>query len=171
MIYILEGPDGVGKSTLAKEIAEQKKAHVLHSSFNKEWDIYKYHKTIFRAAQILSDYQDVVIDRWAPSEWVYGTVFRDGPSYEVDQVIDFYNANEDITWIYCRNDNAAANHREHMNLRPEMFDDMTEVAKKFDQFVEEHPRLNWAVYDYEKVDMKKFVESLGKKALETVNEE
>jgi len=161
MIYILEGPDGAGKTTLANEIAEQKKASVVHSYFDPVWDIKAHHKDMFRAATIINKWKDVVLDRWAPSEFVYGQVFRGKPGYDVLDFLWMMQPElEDVTWIYCRNDNAVENHFKNMEKREEMFNDMSEVVKMFDTFVE-NSDLPWIYYDYNKVDMEEFVKNLG----------
>jgi thymidylate kinase len=159
-VYIIEGPDGVGKSTLAKEIAKQKNAHVIHSSFNKSWDIKDYHiKLMTHAKNLEKSGIPIVLDRWAPSEQVYGDVFRGGPRYGIMTLIRRYNKN--ITWIYCRNDNTIKNHLKHLDERHEMFDDMTIVVARFDKFIKEtQEELNWITYDYDKNNKKEFVEDL-----------
>jgi thymidylate kinase len=166
MIYILEGPDGTGKSTLAAAIAEKTKGHILHSTFNKDWDIEEYHTEIMEAAIDLNRYQDVVIDRWAPSEFVYGKVFRGKPSYDSSILVEEYFGQHDITWIYCRNDNAVENHLNNKKNRKEMFDDMTKVVEEFDDYVSYTSnnwiKLPWITYDFDKVDIDNFVKEITK---------
>lgn len=159
MIYIVEGPDGVGKSTLANEIAQQTGASILHCSYDKEWDMQKYQMEMFKIAKQLNKYKDVVIDRWAPSEFVYGNVFREGPSYDVMGYL-WELDDSNIKWIYCRNDNAVENHLKHKENRIEMFEDMSKVVEEFHKFVEDTNFLNWKVYDFDKVNRKKFVKEL-----------
>ena len=162
-IFILEGADGTGKSTLANEIALQTKGHILHCSYDKSWDIEKYHEHIMQAAQSLAQYQDVVIDRWAPSEWVYGNVFRGGESYDVFKLIEELKHIDNIVWIMCRNDNAVLNHLVNAELRPEMFNDMTDVVANFSLFQNDtKDMIDWVEYDFDKVNMKEFVEELIK---------
>jgi thymidylate kinase len=166
MIYILEGPDGVGKSTLAYEIAEQKKASVVHSYFQPDWDILQHHSDMFLAASIINGWRSVVLDRWAPSEFVYGTVFRGKPGYDVRQFLTQFTPDQvPVKYIYCRNDKAVENHLKMLEKRHEMFDDMTEVVGLFDNFVESTPELNWLTYDFDKVDRKKFVKELPNDSL------
>lgn len=162
-IYILEGPDGTGKSTLANAIAEQTKGHVLHCSYDKNWNIQRYHAEIMNAAVSLSQYQDVVIDRWAPSEWVYGNVFREEASYDVFRFIESYNIIPNLTWIMCRNDNAAINHLKNSEIRDEMFNDMTDVVANFTLFKHDTSDIiDWIEYDFDKVNMNEFVKELTK---------
>lgn len=160
-IYILEGPDGTGKSTLANEIAKHTKASILHCSYNKDWDIKQHHIDIFKAAKLIVQWMPVVLDRWAYSELVYGTVFRNKPAYDVKDYI-FENEHDlaSAVWIYCRNDEAAENHKKHMELRDEMYDDMSEVSKTFDEFIKADKDINWTEYDYTKVNIKDFVKEI-----------
>ncbi len=166
MIYILEGPDGTGKTTLANEIAETKKTSVIHSYFDTKWDIKQHHIDMWKAAKMVSKWRPVVLDRWAISELVYGEVFRKKPGYDVlaflwEMGYDF----EDVIWIYCRNDNAVDNHLKNKEKRQEMFDDMTDVVTLFDKIVADPDvslelGIKWIPYDYDKVDMKEFVKEL-----------
>lgn len=159
MIYILEGPDGAGKTTLANIIAEQRKASVVHSYFDKSWDIKAHHMDMWKAANIINEWRDVVLDRWAPSEAVYGPIFRDKAGYDVMELLWGFD-DKNVTWIYCRNDNAVQNHLKNMETRDEMFDDMSQVVVEFDKFINDTDFLNWITYDYDKVDMLEFVKNL-----------
>jgi len=160
MIWVLEGPDGVGKSTLANEIAKQKDAHIIHCSFKKSWDIKAYHSKIMQHAIALNKSGiNVVLDRWAPSEQVYGDVFRGGPKYGVITLIKHLK-NEDMVWIYCKNADVVKNHLENSKRRYEMFDSMEKVVLGFDTFVEETPSLNWNIYDFNKTTKEEFVGGL-----------
>lgn len=58
-IYIIEGPDGTGKTTLANEIAEQSKASIVHCSYDKDWDIKVHHKDMFKAAKLIAQWMPV----------------------------------------------------------------------------------------------------------------
>lgn len=159
MIYILEGPDGVGKSTLAAAIAEKTKGHVLHCSWNKDWNMEEYFEEVMEVAVELDRYQDVVIDRWAPSEWVYGNVFRGGEQFDVyDFVAQAQRENgANLTWVMCKHPLAVSNHLKHMELREEMFNDMTDVVANFSLF-EVDSALPWVEYDYTKKPLKEWID-------------
>lgn len=164
MIYILEGADGTGKSTLANEIAKQKHGQVLHPYYDKTWNMEKYHIAFIESAILFANEGiPVILDRWAPSEFVYGDVFRNGPSFDTSKLIEKYQ--DLITeWIYCRNDNAIENHLKNKETREEMFDDMSQVVTKFDYYIEYTSNnwlhIPWKIYDFDKVNMKQFVKDL-----------
>lgn len=149
----------MGKTTLAHAIQAKTKGHILHCTWKKEWTMWRYFSEIMKAAQTLNGYQDVIIDRWCPSEIVYGKAFRGGSQAGVKQLLDFYRNDENIMWVMCRNENAIENHKKLMKKREEMFDDMTKVVKGF-YFFYKNSGLPWIEYDYDKVDMNKFVEDL-----------
>lgn len=169
MIYILEGPDGVGKTTLARAIQDKTKGHLLHCTYKEGWDMEMYFVQIIDVARELSEYQDVIIDRWIPSEYVYGNVFRGGPSFDGSKIIEHRAINDETKWVYCRNDNAVQNHLKNREERQEMFDDMSKVVVEFDKYVEYSSNnwvhIPWITYDYDKVDMDQFVEELCKPSL------
>lgn len=162
-LYILEGADGTGKSTLANALLEKTKGHLLHGSWKKDWSIDQYHKVMISAAGRLMDYQDVIIDRWAVSENVYANAFRGGSKFfEADEFMEFMLQAcdiNDVAYIYCENENVVANHKENMKLRPEMFDDMQPVVEEYERYLGK-TMLNWIRYDFNKVDMNKFVEEI-----------
>lgn len=166
-LYILEGADGTGKTTLSQEILAQTKGHLLHCTWKKEWDIKEYFHQIHEAALVLLQYQDVVLDRWAVSDYVYANAYRGGATFEPD---DFMLNTMGIAtavdktmtrFIYCSNDKAVENHKENMKIREEMFDDMSPVVREYEKYMSE-TKLDWTRYDFTKVDMKEFVGELIK---------
>lgn len=164
-LYILEGADGTGKSTLSREIAEATKGHVLHGSWNKEWEIPDYHRSMIDAAAELLPYQPVILDRWSTSEEVYSEAFRGGAKYSSDEFIVEELAKRGIDLetgvelIYCSNDNAIENHIQNMQVREELFDDMAPVVREYTKYLAK-TALKWTIYDFNKVDMKEFVKEI-----------
>lgn len=158
MIWVIEGGDGVGKSTLAKALSDRVKAITIHSSFDSSWPILYCHTKIIETAFNLDTMGiSVILDRWAPSEEVYGTVFREGPAYDTDKLIEVFR--DKITWIFCRNDNAVENHRKNSKSRVEMFDDMTNISAMFDMYVQGSD-LPWIEYDFNKTTIKDFLDEI-----------
>lgn len=156
-IFVVEGADGTGKSTLAAKLSERLKASLLHCSYYEDLNVQGFHNTVIDVADLLAVYQPVVIDRWAVSEEIYGRVFRGGSSYNTKELVDEWKGF--ITWIYCRNDNVVQNHLNNMKTRLEMFNDMIEVSKLYDEYVERSP-INWHVFDFDKTTVNEFLNKL-----------
>lgn len=160
---ILDGPDGTGKSTLAEYMAKEMDAAVIHASFNKTWDMKNYHIILMESALDFNSIGiSVILDRWAPSEAVYGPVFRGDEAYDTSELISHYDQDRttNLIWVYCRNDNVEENHKNNMKVRVEMFNRMDTVQLAFDQYVDSTPHLKWRVYDFNKTTPKKFVRKL-----------
>jgi len=83
-IFILEGPDGGGKTTLAKTMQAKLGAHYLHATYRFKGHMYAYHWAQLRKAIRLAQTKPVIMDRWWPSEVVYGNTYRNGPEAGYD---------------------------------------------------------------------------------------
>ena len=163
-LYILEGADGTGKTTLSQELLAETKGHLLHASFNPEWDIPKYHEDLFKAAIILLEHQDVILDRWAVSEEVYAEAYRGGSSCSADEYMTRLIGNDIVNQdlvklIYCTNNSIVDNHNKNKSIRDEMFDDILPVVREYERYMA-RTALDWIRYDFTKVDMKEFVREL-----------
>jgi thymidylate kinase len=159
MIFIVEGADGTGKTTLGKAIAKEIGATVLHCSFYPTWDIEKYHKQIMIMAKCLEKVcGNVVIDRWAPSEFVYGSIFRGGESYDTRKLM---KETTGVKWVMCTNQNVVENHKRNSKNRYEMFEDMEKVSYFFDRLAEEHI-VEWYFFDFDRISTSEFIKKLIK---------
>lgn len=158
-IYILEGPDGTGKSTLAEALQRETKGHLLHLTFNKDWNMQEYYDSIDTVLLHLTQYQDVIIDRWIPSEVVYGSVFRGGTKVDVEGFMNEMAWYKDVKWIYCWNEKAIENHLKNKEVRKEMFDDMTDVVNTFEGYIAASD-LPWIKYNFNHVELSSFVKEI-----------
>lgn len=79
-VTIFEGPDGGGKSTMAKEFATHTNARYVHHSNYPS--VRESLPRMFLESMLpaLLGYEDVVLDRSWESEPIYGDVFRNGKS-------------------------------------------------------------------------------------------
>lgn len=161
-MIIIEGADGTGKSTLAEALAKHLNGLVIHAGFDKRWHIRQFHSSIITSAYFIENSGcPVIIDRWAVSEEVYGRVFRGGAAYDTAALMrQAWEMYEPIC-IYCRNDNVVENHKRNAQLREEMFDDMSDVASTFETVLKSNKYGKWVVYDYNKQDLNRFVESIA----------
>ncbi len=152
-IIYLFGSDASGKTTLAHEIQELNKGHIIHGSYKDSWNMLEYHATLIKAANMLLQYQGVILDRWSIDEHVYGNVFRDGESYDTHSLIKEHEDN--ITFVYCRPSDIIERFEKLKKYRDEMFDEMTGVVKEFDAYVE-NSDFKIHTYDLTKDNMHQF---------------
>tara|TARA_R100001082_G_C4366172_1_gene162072 strand:+ start:7968 stop:8966 length:999 start_codon:yes stop_codon:yes gene_type:complete len=133
MIIILEGPDGAGKTTLAKELVRQTKGIYLHLSYRWPQQIFLYHTAAIRYAA--RQERPVIIDRWWPSEAIYATSYRGQSPWPLQgRMADRVARKHGALYIYCLPENV----EEHCNVflhlkkqREEMYDDIYEVTHKY----------------------------------------
>lgn len=97
MLIIIEGPDGAGKTTLAKKLSSSTSKQIVHcgSALRKKSDFYSYTK------------QQIILDRSWYSELVYGEVFREGSQISEEEMFELEMSAEQVSGaliIYCRAD-------------------------------------------------------------------
>lgn len=87
-LIILEGPDGVGKSTLAQALCDKYQGHYFHATWTKELEPYmdKYIGEIMHNALRVAEHRVAIVDRCWVSEYIYDAVYRQRSDFE-----DFYN--------------------------------------------------------------------------------
>ena len=99
MIVIVEGPDGVGKSTLIR--------HIRRDFFDGKVDIFKFSDTSDVSfnnykEKLEADLGNIIMDRFNLSEDVYSTVYQRYPKNSLDAIyIILYSSNLDLLWERC----------------------------------------------------------------------
>lgn len=78
MIYIIEGPDGAGKTTLAEKIVKATPhARIVHfGAPATDAEAFNYWETYAKALEAVGEGETVIIDRCWISDLVYGPVMR-----------------------------------------------------------------------------------------------
>lgn len=76
-LIVIDGPDGQGKTLLAKTIAEKVGGVYQHLSCVKE-DMFEYQAAHLANAVAMADHRVVVLDRLWQSEQIYARVYRSG---------------------------------------------------------------------------------------------
>lgn len=139
-IIVIDGPDGVGKSTLADRIAEKHgNAVVMHQGYTAEVkdDIPGYHtRQVLKALDFVAQGRLVIMDRLWMSELIYASVYRGGskwPHYGrmMDRVLMKHAA---LYIVACDDDIQAveSRHKQMNEEREELFDSkMDEIAKRY----------------------------------------
>ena len=95
-IIIFEGPDGCGKTNIAKALEE--KIGVPYFKNESEWSCFEDDPSYFINAITYGDpyflsylrqtQASVIMDRWYPSEWVYPRIFGRETDYGILRTLD-----------------------------------------------------------------------------------
>jgi thymidylate kinase len=145
-IVIVEGCDASGKSTLINQLMERYPNNCyIHNAVTD--DIETLHKNTIDAALVASLEHYVFIDRLHLSEKIYGTVFRNGPSYDVD-LFDKQMTNmiPTLKKILCAVDKDTSLSKHNERKDKEMFDDVSTVWKMYDDIAKNDP--SWITYNW-----------------------
>ena len=166
-MVIIEGADGTGKTTLAKAIVKWTGGQYIHCSYNCDWDIEVYHRHVLHFAGKLEEQAKVpvVIDRWAISEDVYGSAYRDGPSYDTAQLHEEAVKAYSPKLIYCTNDYIVANHKKLQWARAEMYEDITPACTQYAASMISGKYSPYIRYDFNRTDITNFIKSQFKESI------
>lgn len=104
MFILVEGPDGAGKTTLSKNLAEAFGYEYVHFSYPKDE---AEAKALFNTyLTFIQTHDNCVVDRMFPSTMVYGAVLRGEPELTDSQhdrlVIEL--GLKDAVILFCAND-------------------------------------------------------------------
>lgn len=132
MIFVLDGPDGVGKTTLAQQFVKQLGAKYLHLTYRWKDKIWLYHTAAMKYAL---HHQPIVIDRWWPSEAVYAAAYRGGSTWPMQgRMCERVALKHGVIYIMCLPESVEAAVEQHGKLkeeREEMYDDIGDVARLY----------------------------------------
>ena len=145
-IIICEGADCQGKSTLISQLMEHHPNNCyIHCAVTN--DINSLHRNAIDTALVASQERWVFIDRLHLSETIYGTIFRNGPSYDVDAFDKMITARiHTLKKILCVVDKetSLAKHAERRDK--EMFAD---IGKVWDMYYDVACNdKSWIVYNW-----------------------
>lgn len=133
-IFVLEGADCSGKTTLAKKICEAVGAHYMHLTYRWPNMMFEYQLAAVHRAVKISQYKPVVIDRLWMSEQIYAKVFRGGSPWPymgrcLERILARYSA----YYIICIRDKDK--HLDHFfkekEIREEMYDNISDVIDEY----------------------------------------
>lgn len=101
-IYVVEGPDCSGKTTLVDEMVKQLGAAKLHLTYRFKTRMDLYHRWAIDRAIQMAQHQPVIIDRWWPSEIVYAKAFRGGTIWPRNaRAFDRIARQCEVGYIFC----------------------------------------------------------------------
>lgn len=144
-IIIVEGCDASGKSTLINQLMEKYPNNCyIHNAVTD--DILSLHKNTIDAALTASQYHYVFIDRLHLSEKIYGTIFRNGASYDIDEFDNELNTFSNIKKILCVVDKDTALSKHANRKNKEMFDDISRVWDMYNDIALNDT--SWTTYNW-----------------------
>lgn len=136
-VIVVEGPDGVGKSTLAEKICDYVGGHYVHLTYRFKDKMNCYHGAALKAALLRAEHQPVVIDRWWCSELVYAAAYRGGSRWPL-MYRHFQRASSrhGVSYVFCLPEDRE-HYLAHYNVlkgqREEMYD--SGMERVYDEFV------------------------------------
>jgi len=153
MIIVLEGPDGAGKSTLAAEFVKRGFRLAYHDNppeFGED-KFETYTKTILGA---IKTGEDVVFDRFAPSEHVYGLVRRGETQIGIEQLrlINRLLYSRGALTIFCLPPLETVEANWRARLKDELVQDFSQLEKIYHAYgslrSREYDQLNATAFNY-----------------------
>ncbi len=159
-IVIVEGGDASGKSTLISQLMERHPNNCyIHNAVTD--DIKSLHENTVDTALMASQEHWVFIDRLHLSEKVYGTIFRNGPSYDVDEFDkEITTKIPTLKKVLCVVDKETTLAKHAARKDKEMFDDVSKVWDMYDAIQDGWTRYNWKT---DKIDLDTLEVSYGVK--------
>lgn len=135
-IIVVEGPDGVGKSTLAEKICDYVGGHYMHLTYRFRDKMHCYHGAALKMALLRAEHQPVVIDRWWCSELVYAAAYRGGSKWPLMyRHMQRAGSRHGVSYVFCLpedRDHYLAHYNVLKGKREEMYDEgMNRVYDEF----------------------------------------
>jgi thymidylate kinase len=101
-IFVFEGPDGAGKTSLSEEMQKMLGGRYIHLTYRWKTKMNLYHYSAIRVAAHLAQNQPVIIDRWWPSEIVYADAYRGGSKFAKYYLLLEHVANKmGVVFVMC----------------------------------------------------------------------
>jgi thymidylate kinase len=157
-MIIIEGVDGTGKSTLANKLAKDLNGMVLHAGYDRSWNIFNFHKSIISFSEKIYAIGCMpIIDRLSVSEKVYGSVYRNGETYDTKLFFESLIKRHEPILIYCRTENVVKNHKKNLKRRKELYEDVNYVFIEYEKVINSKQYGDWTFFNYEKDSYEKLL--------------
>lgn len=138
-LFVLDGPDACGKTTLAKRFIDNFTGTYIHMSYIKDdKEMFRMnYMSLFKAMVQLQKGENVVIDRGWISENIYSSVYRGGSGLAYDvRGLDRVIMKLCGVYVMCvpNPESATARHKRSFDMRSEMYDPdirITQVAQDY----------------------------------------
>ena len=126
-IIVLDGPDAVGKTTIAKEFMRKfPNTKYIHNGYRWKDKIFDYHTAVMKLASKWAMTHNVIIDRWWPSEACYASVYRNTSAWPLQgRFHERLALKYGVIYLLCLPDqNTLDRHTEMKKVRDEMYENI-----------------------------------------------
>ena len=130
-IIVLDGPDAVGKTTIAKEfIKKYPNTKYIHNTYRWKDKIFDYHTAVMKLAGKWAQTHNVIIDRWWPSEACYASVYRNTSAWPLQgRFHERLALKYGVVYLLCLPDqNPIDRHAEMKLKRDEMYENIEDLC-------------------------------------------
>lgn len=144
-IYLIEGCDCSGKTTLAQQLKEKFPNHVyIHNSVVP--NMKDAHQNVIQTALQAQKTHTVIIDRLHLSERFYGNEFRHGTAYDTEALDQLLNECSNLKRIICHLswEDIKEIHSKRYATGQEMYSTISNIWKAYENF--NSP--NWVKYNW-----------------------
>jgi thymidylate kinase len=147
-IIVLDGPDGTGKTTLAKELVRKYDARYIHLTYRWKNNMFEYNvAAVDYAARLAEQGHLVIIDRLWMSDNIYDTVFRGRViSPHLGRYVERLILKYSGIYVICLPESSRdyLNHfNELKSSRIEMYDSMEAIYQGYSQMWDKVTRERW----------------------------
>lgn len=163
-VIILEGPDGTGKTTLAKQIAANFGYEYVHNGEPKSEDMLKEYATQLYDA-INDEDEDYVFDRLHIGERIYGPLLRqrDRLSHQGEILMNRLIKANNVSLVFCFPTYEVAYANWKQRHATELVKDHEQYEKIYEEYKQRANSKGYAfsyTYDYKKIDLDLAVQTL-----------
>lgn len=136
-IIVIEGPDGVGKTSLAEAIVKDIGGKVVHLTYRYPNNMHQYHTAAMYHVIRAATKGPVVLDRWWASELVYANIYRGGSKWpHMWRMLHRVALRFGFYYVWCDSESDLKKYNQRYNIlrgkREEMYDSgMDKVAQEF----------------------------------------
>lgn len=134
-VFVIEGADCSGKTTLGEFLTERWGAKYIHATYKFPTRMFDYHTAIMLKALKAAEHSPVIIDRWWPSELIYADVFRGGSKWPmIGRMLDRVALKHGFIYVGCIPQDRAWHKRtfdERAKAGGEMYTKNDEVAQLY----------------------------------------